>query len=397
MKKKLLFVIPSLRIGGAEKSFVNLLSELDDKNYEADVLLLTPIGELKELLPKHIKILPCHNNFTVFSQSLVLSIFTFFIKGKWALAYYRICFAVLNRTEKNPAICEQKSWKYLKHFFNSLPQQYDAAIGYLEKTSTYFIRDKVQSNNKIAWIHTDIEMAKLDLMLEHENLLHFNHIVTVSETLAGKLKNIYPDLKDKIESIENIISLNVLEKLANGNVPLPYSKEYFNIIYVGRIAKEKGLFNALEALNILLKKGYNVKWYLIGWGDQEHLLKSKAEELKIENHIYFLGAMPNPYPFLKNADAFILPSFFEGKSIALEEAKLLAKPIVITNFTTAKSQINHHQNGLIAEMNPESIAGNLEVLIQNQSLREKMIEDLKLTAKGNESEIIKFQEIIHQK
>lgn len=395
MKKKILFVIPSLRIGGAEKSLVNLLSELDDKTYEVEVLLLTPIGELMDLLPKHIKLLAPDKNFILFSQSLILSVFTFFIKGKWALAYYRICFALLNRREKNPAICEQKSWKYLKHFFKPLPTRYHAVIGYLEKTSTYFVRDKVQSKNKIAWIHTDLEMAKLDLRLEHENLLHFNHIVTVSETLVGKLKNIYPDLKDKITSIENIISQKVLEKLANEKPPLPYSKEYFNIIYVGRIAKEKGLFNAIEAINILLKKGHKIKWYVIGWGDQEILLKLKADELKIGDNIHFLGAMSNPYPYLKNADAFILPSFFEGKSIALEEAKLLAKPIVVTNFTTAKSQINHQQNGLIAKMNPESIAENLEVLIQNQQIREAMVQNLKTSAKGNETEIVKFYEIIN--
>lgn len=395
MKKKLLFVIPSLRIGGAEKSFVNLLSELDYNNYEVDALLLTPIGELIGLLPKEINILPAHNNFKIFSKSFLYSILLFLSKGKVNLAYYRICFALLNKIEKNPAICEQKSWKFLKHFFEDIPQNYDAAIGYLEKSTTYFVRDKTNSKNKIAWIHTDLEMAKLDLNIEHQNLLHFNHIVTVSENLVDKLKNAFPDLDDRITSIENIISKNVLFNLSKVPITMPYSSEFFNIIYVGRLAKEKGLFNALEAINLLLQKGHKIHWYLIGWGDQESLLRDKSKDLGIEKNIHFLGATANPYPYLKNADLFILPSFFEGKSIALEEAKLLAKPIVITNFTTAKSQINHLENGLIAEMNPESIALNIELLIQNQSLRDKFVNNLEDNIQSNEAEIYKLYKIVN--
>jgi glycosyltransferase involved in cell wall biosynthesis len=395
MKKKLLFVIPSLRIGGAEKSLVNLLTELDYKKYDVDALLLTPVGELICLLPKEVNVLPIQDNFKIFSQSLLSSALTFLSKGKFNLAFYRICFAILNRIEKNPAICEQKSWKYVKHFYHTISKEYDAAIGYLEKTSTYFVRDKVISKNKIAWIHTDLEMAKLDLKREHQNLLYFNHIVTVSENLVEKLKKVFPDLESKIVSIENIISKRALGNLASEKISLPYSKENFNIVYVGRIAKEKGLFNALDAIDLLIKKGYKINWYLIGWGDQESLLIKKSKDYGIENSVHFLGAMSNPYPYLKNADLFLLTSFYEGKSIAIEEAKLLAKPIVITNFTTAKSQINHLENGLIAEMNPESIANNIELILKDQVVKIKIIKNLEKSAKGNESEIDKLYKIFN--
>ena len=120
MKKKLLFVIPSLRIGGAEKSLVNLLTELDYTKYDVDALLLTPVGELISLLPKEVNVLPIQDNFKIFSQSLLSSALTFLSKGKFNLAFYRICFAILNRIEKNPAICEQKSWKYVKNFHHTI-------------------------------------------------------------------------------------------------------------------------------------------------------------------------------------------------------------------------------------------------------------------------------------
>lgn len=395
MKKKIIFVIPSLRIGGAEKSFVNLLSELDYERYDVDVQLLSPIGELQELLPKEINILPNQEKFRIFSQSLLFSVFAFFISGNWTLAYYRICFAILSRREKNPAVSEQKSWKYLQHFFDVIPKEYDAAIGYLEKNSTYFVRDKTISKNKIAWIHTDLEMANLDLTLEYQNLLHFNHIVTVSENLVDQLKKNFPDLQERIVSIENIISKNILNDLSEEKVSLPYSSENFNIVYVGRIAQEKGLFNSLEAIHILIKKGYKIHWYLIGWGDQETLLINKSMELGIREHIHFLGAKSNPYPYLKYGDLFLLSSFYEGKSIAIEEAKLLAKPIVITNFTTARSQIHHMVNGLIAEMNPQSIAEQIELFILNPNLRAGIIQQLHETAESNEAEIHKLYDIIN--
>jgi glycosyltransferase involved in cell wall biosynthesis len=110
--------------------------------------------------------------------------------------------------------------------------------------------------------------------------------------------------------------------------------------------------------------------------------------------LFFLGLKSNPYAYISNASAFILPSFFEGKSISLEEAKLLHKPIVVTNFSSAKDQIENEVTGLIADMNATSIAEGLEQLLLNPSLQKDLTSNLKITTFGTENEVTKFYNLI---
>ena len=110
----------------------------------------------------------------------------------------------------------------------------------------------------------------------------------------------------------------------------------------------------MEAINLLIKKGLNIKWYLIGAGNMEYDLKRMVSEKNLEDKVTFLGLKENPYPYIRHADIYIQSSKFEGKSISIDEAKILCKPIIITNFRTAKSHICDNVNGLIAEMDPAS-------------------------------------------
>ena len=117
-----------------------------------------------------------------------------------------------------------------------------------------------------------------------------------------------------------------------------------SLISVGRLAKEKGLDISLEAVDILVHKGYNIKWYLIGEGNMRSVLEKTIEEKKLTDRVIFLGQKENPYPYIKESDIYIQTSRYEGKSISIDEAKVLAKPIVITNFDTAKNHIINGEN-----------------------------------------------------
>lgn len=394
MKKNILFVIPTLDLGGAEKSLVNLLNSLDYSQYEVDLFLFLKQGVFLESLPKEVNVLNESENFRLFSQRFYISIFSFLIRGKIKLAIYRLILAGKYRFNVNNAENEQFTWDYLQSFFPEIHKNYDVVIGYLEKSSIYFIIEKTKSKNKFGWIHTDLSELGLNLNFESKYLFALDKIIIVSEDLKKRLSELIPYIENKIYVIENITSRELIKVKAQSSEKL-FSKKEFNVVYVGRLAEVKNLTLAVDAIKIIRKEKIPIHLHLIGDG----ILKKELENYIISNElndcITLHGIKNNPYVFINQSDCFILCSKYEGKSIALEEAKILLKPIVVTNFASAKDQIKNNETGLIAEMNAESIAEKLLSLYNDNSLQEKLIANLKKEKLGNENEVEKLYHLIN--
>lgn len=393
-KKNLLFIINNLNCGGAEKALVSLLQTIDYSKYAVDLFVFKHEGVFFENLPKEVLVLEEQTIVPYLYSSTKSAILKAVKSFNFRAIYLRIVLFVLSKKYKSGVLQEQYFWKYYAKALSKLEKQYDVAIGFQEKNPIYFCVDKVIAKNKIGWIHTDLEKLQLDFDNDKYYFEKLNHIVTVSDGLTERLQIRLPELSTKIVTIENIISSKVINELSKESIDFEFDASFFNIIYVGRIAKEKGLFMGLEALKILIEKGHQVRWYLIGDGDQKEALLNEAERFGIASHLFFLGLKSNPYAYISNATAFLLPSFFEGKSISLEEAKLLHKPIVVTNFSSAKDQIDNGVTGLIADMNAISIAEKLEQLINNSSLQEDLTNNLKNATFGTENEVTKFYNLI---
>jgi len=394
IKKNLLFVINNLNCGGAEKALVSLLQTIDYSAYAVDLFVFKHEGVFFENLPKEVVVLKEQAVVPYLYSSTKSAILKAITNLNFSALYLRIVLFLLSKKYKSGVLQEQYFWKYYAKSLSKLEKEYDVAIGFQEKNPIYFCVDKVSAKIKIGWIHTDLEKLQIDFKNEYHYFEKLHHIVTVSDGLTQRLKSKLPEFSSKIVTVENIISSKIITELSKEPIALEFDSSYFNLIYVGRIAKEKGLFMGLEALKILIEKGYQVRWYLIGAGDQKEALLSEAKHYGISESLFFLGLKSNPYAYIGNATAFLLPSFFEGKSISLEEAKMLHKPIVVTNFSSAKDQIQQGFTGLISEMNATSIAENLEQLIVNPSFQEELRSNLKNTTFGTENEVTKFYKLI---
>lgn len=393
-KKSLLFVINNLNCGGAEKALVSLLQTIDYSKYAVDLFVFKHEGVFFENLPKEVHVLEEQKIVPYLYSSTKSAVLKALKSFNFRAIWLRLQLFLLSKKHQSGVAVEQYFWKYYAKGLSSLNKEYDAAIGFQEKNPIYFCVDKVKAKIKIGWIHTDLEQLGLDFQHEQYYFEQLNHIVTVSEGLTDRLQQQQPQFQSKIITIENIISSKVLTDLSQEPTATTFDSNYFNIIYVGRIAKEKGLFMGLEALKILVEQGYAVRWYLIGEGNQKEQLLLDAARYGIASHLFFLGLKSNPYAYISKASAFLLPSFFEGKSISLEEAKLLHKPIVITDFSSAKDQIEHGVTGLIAAMNPSSIAEKLAQFITNERLRNEVSINLKNTTFGTENEVTKFYQLL---
>jgi glycosyltransferase involved in cell wall biosynthesis len=395
MKKKLLFVIPSLDAGGGEKSLVNLLTTIDFDSYDVDLVVFQHQGLFLSSIPKQVTLRSIQGDYPVFTSGLVHACLTFLKSGNLSLIFHRIVYTLKNKFITNKGYAEQSSWNNLRKAIPVMTQNYDVAIGFLEKSSNYFVVDKVQATQKIGWIHTNYSKSGMYPSFDLPYFSRMDFVVTVSNECEVDLQTNFPTLTQKFKIIHNIVSAKLIQQLAakEPDVVLDWSK--FTIITVARLSHEKGCDMAVEACKMLVDKGLDVQWLLIGDGNERKNLAEQVAANGLQNQFLFLGLQANPYPFVKRASVYVQPSRYEGKSIAIDEAKILQKPIVVTDFDTAKDQIIHLKTGIISPMTPSNLADEIFKIYHNMSIQDDLMLNLSLEQVDSELEIEKLYALIH--
>jgi glycosyltransferase involved in cell wall biosynthesis len=396
VKKNILFVINNLHCGGAEKSLITLLQTLDYSKYNVDLYLFKHKGLFLDKIPKQVKLLYEPEGYKYFNMPIKQALFDCLKQRKFSVAYGRVCTGISYKVERNSTRADQKAWKFLSSAIDNLEKEYDSAIAYLEMAPIYFLIDKVKAKNKIGWIHTNYSNANMDKYIDNPYFEKLDSIVTVSDECEKSLKDSFSQLKNKFCVINNILSPEVIRTLAKEKEEIIKDSEYITIITVARLCKVKGIDLAVEACETLVKQGYKLKWFVIGSGNEKEnaYYKNFINQKGLQNSFILLGVKENPYSYIEQADIYVQPSRFEGKSIAVEEAKILQKPIIVTNFSTAKDQINNNINGLIVEVDSMSIAQGIIELAINYKLCKKFKDNLSLEELGNEYEIEKLYKLI---
>ncbi|MCY9692629.1 glycosyltransferase [Paenibacillus alginolyticus] len=393
MKKSVLFVMNNLNCGGAEKALISLLDTIDYSKYDVDLFLMKHEGLFLSKIPNNVNLLEEPNEYKYFDMSIKLALLDCLKNGRLDIAISRLLAGIIIKTEKNRVRCEQRVWMYISKSLKNINKKYDIAVGYLEKTPIYFCVDKVDANTKIGFIHNDYDQLGMDPLLDQPYFERLENIVTVSEECGKILRNRFPMYNDKVKVMYNIVSPSTINKMSLEQ-GITWD-EGVKIVSVGRLNKQKNFELAVETCKELVKNGYSVKWYIIGEGEEREELERIIGENNLQETFILLGIKENPYPYIKEADIYVQPSRFEGKSIAIDEAKILHKPIVVTNFSTAKDQITNHDNGLIVEMNSKSLYEGIASLINNEALREHFTCQLSNEQLGTESEIHKLYEMFN--
>lgn len=393
MKKKLLFVISGLDAGGAEKSLVNLLSSIDGSRFSVDLFMFCHEGLFVSQIPNWVQVLPKNVILIDFQKSLFSSLFIFLKQGRIVLAKDRFLYYLKNRFIKNKGKAEQYSWKHLRGACSHLPDHYDSAIGFLEKTSNYFVIDCVKANSKLAFIHTTYSKLQLNHDFDVRYFNQFKKIALVSPECADDFRKTLPTLSNRVVVMPNIVSAKLIHSLSLKECDNPRENL---IISVGRLEEVKGFDLAIKAAKILVERKITFHWSVIGEGSERYNLQTMIDSHGLSDYFTLIGLRDNPYPYMRSAKIFVQPSRYEGKSIAVDEAKILAKPIVLTNFSTAQDQINHNENGLIIDMTPEAIAGGIEKYLSDANFTEKIIANLRTQNFGTEDEINKFYQLINE-
>lgn len=381
--KKVLFAIISLYNGGAEKSLVNLLNELPNDKYQVDLLLLKKEGIFIKQVPSWVNILDTPEEIkSLYAPITNVGKHTFLKFLGTVISYF---------VENKPGERVGLRWKkFYSPQIKPLEQKYDVAIAYVSGEILYLVGDKINAQKKIAWIHSDYRSAGFPKKYDYLYLKDMDEIVTISEQCLQVLKEEFPDLSQKMHCIPNITSSNIVSKLAEEFYPNEYSKDRTILLSIGRLEKPKAIDKAIKAASILKQKGIQFEWFVIGDGKLERKLKRLIIEYDVENCFKLLGVRENPYPYIKNCTLFVQTSIYEGKSVVLDEAKILSKPIVVTAYPTVKDQIVDGKEGIVVEMSSEAIAEGVMQVLENQNIRETLCTYLSGHEYGNEQEVEKY-------
>lgn len=386
-----------LEIGGAETSLIGLLHSFDYFKYEVDLFLYAHRGDLMRYIPKEVHLLPEEKKYAQLEIPIVevikqgsLDIALARLWGKYKYARY----AKRNRVTEGSGIFQYVQDAVMP-FLPSLKKYgtYDLAISFL--TPHRIVLDKVSAKKKIAWIHTDYSTIQVNVEKELPVWSQYDYIASISEEVTKAFLKPFPSLKDKIVLIENILSKDlILQRAAEEEISFPKENGRINFLSIGRFSYAKNFDNVPDICKRIREQGLNVYWHIIGYGGDEALIRQKIAEAGMQEYVLLLGKQENPYPYILACDFYMQPSRFEGKSVTVREAQLLCKPVVITNYPTAKSQVTHGKDGFIVPLDNKLCANGIAEVLNNSRAVDSCIQNLRVNDFSNRCEIMKIERLV---
>lgn len=397
MKKKIIIIAQSMEIGGIERSAVGLINAIDSSKYDVDLLLFSRKGELLPLVTEKCNVLPEIPQCATMLKSIKETL----LSGHPFMAASRLISKIeTDRKFRKSGYGSdalvfanlQSMWDKSVCLMPELKEEYDAVLGFM--WPHHFAAGKIRAKKKIAWVHTDYTKAALNFEADRKIWNSFDYIVVVSDECGEAFKSVYPSLSKKVVTIENILSTEFVRAQAEEDAPSEMKTDAIKILTVGRFCYAKAFDNAARICKILLDRGMNIKWYALGYGTEEEKIKSLVLELGIEERFIFLGKRVNPYPFIKACDIYVQPSRYEGKAVTVREAQMLGKPVMITDFITARGQVRDGFDAVISPMATDRAADTLQMLIENGELRQRLSQNALVSDYSNSGYIERLFEII---
>lgn len=392
--KKILILSNAMEIGGAERALLGLLNAFDYSCYSVDLFLCRHTGELYKEIPKEVNILPMSQ-----ARYLAVPMINLIKEKQWKILYGRLKAKFLaKRFVRQNSLSEDNqveltySHKYTFKYFDYINPdvEYDLAISFL--TPHYICVNKCHSKVKVAWIHTDYSTIDIDLDTELEMWNKYDNIVSISDKCSEAFLLKMPILKEKIIRIDNIIQKEMILTQARKSIPVEIDRNGDELVFcsVGRFSYAKNFDNIPNICKRVLQKGIEIKWYLIGYGGDKNQIQSKIQEEKVERNVVILGKKENPYPYINACDFYIQPSRYEGKAVTVREAQVLGKPVIITNFPTATSQLIDGYDGKIVSLDNEKCADEIVSFIKDKKLVSAITKNIESTDYTNYDEINKI-------
>lgn len=334
MKVNLLFILSGFHHGGTNKSLQNMLSLLDETNYNYHIFTTNKTDIYKNVFSKY-DIIECPKILYKLCNSRC-----FIIRA------IRYIDSLLNNIIYNSLI---------KHTIKNIERSYsiNKVIAFEEgkpKQIAQFF-----NCTKIAWVHCDYALYnKLfvpNLEKELEIYSKFNDIICVSKYTAESFKKFFPYISNKVEYIYNPLDITTINILSNEYIE--YNESFFKIVSIGRLVEVKQFEKIPHIVSQILKYGNckKFKWFIIGDGNQniKDFIDNEIKKYNLNNIVIRLGAKDNPYPYIKKSNLLVSTSSSEACPYVVNEAKILKTPVIVSNFGSSYELVNEN-NGIISSI-----------------------------------------------
>ena len=399
---RLFFAIHYLELGGAEISLIGLLRAMDYTKYDVDLFVYSHQGELMRFIPKEVNLLPEIKAYAYIERPMkdamgkgLIGVVWGRLKAKWQHKRWKKEDG--RRKNLQDASIFQYVMNNVEPYLPSLYHlgEYDLAVSFL--TPHNIVLNKVCAKQKVCWIHTDYTQIDVNAALELPVWNGFDKIVSISSDVTKAFLTVFPTLKNKIVEIHNILSADFVRSRAEEMTPeevskeMPHEEGVINLLSVGRFTHPKNYDNVPAILKNIPTP---VKWYLMGYGGDEPLIRQRIAVEGMEGKVIILGKKENPYPYIKACDVYVQPSRYEGNAVTVREAKMLCKPVVVTNYPTATSQIKDGIDGVIVPLDNKECADGIAHFLQDKQLQCSIIDYLKINDYSNAAEVEKVYRLL---
>lgn len=398
MKKKILFFSHGMELGGAERALLAMLEHIDLKRCDVELFLMHHEGALFPQIPKGIHLLPELPQYASLAvpMSRVIRKRQFAVAAGRAVGKYQAKRRVRQMgLPSDNSVGLEYSHKYTLLFMPRIGrEEYDLAVSFL--TPHYFVAHRVKAKKKIAWIHTDYSKVAVDAASELKMWMQYDHVISISEAVTEAFCRIFPELADKIVTIENMLpGESVLRQSSEAAEDMP-DDGAIRLLSVGRFCTAKNFDNVPDICRRIREAGLHVKWYLIGFGGDEALIRQRIADAGMQDHVMILGMKANPYPYMKACDVYVQPSRYEGNCVCVHEAQMLGKPVVITNYATSASQLEDGVDGLVVPMDNEGCAAGIAALLRDPQQMERLAQNCRERDYSNAAEVEKLYKLMEE-
>jgi glycosyltransferase involved in cell wall biosynthesis len=383
--KQILIVINTMGRAGAEKSLISLLKSFDYERVGVSLLSIINRGELFLDVPKEVKIL----NENPDTGPVLGTSGAMYIAGQVMKRLFRklyifkfIPYAFKNtiqQLKQNKRFQFDKLlWPMFSDTTPARPEEYDLCIAFIEGTATYYAIDKVKAAKKCVFVHVNYEKAGYIPSFNRKYYEKSDYICCISEAVREVFVKIFPEVASKTRIFPNIMLPDEIRANAKREKGFNDDFDGLRLLTVGRLHPQKGYDIAIPAFAALVKQGYdNVRWYVLGDGNERaHLLKL-IDKHGLEGKFILLGSRPNPGPYVAEAYLYVQPSRFEGFPLTLQEALILNKPCLTTNFEGVSEMLTDGENAMIIELSEENITNALKTLIDDKELHGRIADGTK--------------------
>ncbi len=378
--KKIAFFVQHMICGGVENALVALASKLVQENdVDITIYMMEQTGEFLDKVPESIRLqeieMPRSVRTVLPVGGIKLALKKKLQQKDYCAAMNMVCNKVRYRT----------GFSELDIAFDRIPAiaaHYDIAVNY-HMHSPFLVRyldEKVSATTKYTWIHNDFTTTGYNICALDKHLKCNDAFFAVAERLRAEFVDCLPAYEAQAKVAYNLVPHESIKQKADVFFPSEFqarSNDTLKLLSVGRLEHQKGYDITLQVAKRLKADGLVFCWYILGNGSLRSQLEKEIVRLGLSTEVFLLGVRENPYPYFKHCDLYVQTSRHEGYVTTVSEAKLLACPIVCTDVSGAKEQLEDGVNGYVTSFLAEDIYKTVKHLMQNKSERLRIIANLK--------------------